>query len=75
MVPRMPNGHNLARDIRCTGCKSLLAKLDSSGMTLVRGGLQATINGDFHASLVCYRPHCGQLNVLSLATQSPERVA
>jgi phage FluMu protein Com len=71
----MPNVHKLERDIRCTGCRSLLAKLDSSGMTLVRGGLQATINGDFHASLVCYRPHCGKLNVLTLASESPERVA
>lgn len=63
------------RDIRCAGCNSLLAKVESGGMTLVRGGLQATINGDFHASLVCYRPRCGKLNVLTIATESPERVA
>lgn len=64
-----------SRDIRCKGCNILLGKLDESGLTIRRGDLQATIAGDFHASLVCYRPRCRQLNVLTLSTSSPERFA
>lgn len=63
------------RDIRCKGCSSLLGKLDESGLTIRRGHLQATMAGDFHASLVCYVPRCRQLNVLTLSTSSPERIA
>ncbi len=56
------------RQIRCTGCNALLAEVDDSGLVIRRGDLQATIDGDFHASVVCYRPRCRKLNVLRLST-------
>jgi hypothetical protein len=55
-----------ARDVRCTGCGALLARLESGGLSISRGDLQATLVGDFLASLVCYRPHCRKLNVLPM---------
>ena len=63
------------REVRCKACNILLAKLDASGLTIVRGDLQATISGELHASFVCYRPRCRVLNVLTCSTRSPERVA
>jgi hypothetical protein len=38
--------------------------LAHDGLTIRRGKLQATITGAYHASLVCYRPQCGTLNVV-----------
>ena len=55
------------RDVRCKGCNILLARIDSNGLTIRRGDLQATVTGDLHASFVCYRPRCGLLNVLRLS--------
>lgn len=55
-------------EIRCKHCGALLAKFDETGLTIRRGNLQASIDGDFRAALVCYRPHCGELNVLRLST-------
>jgi phage FluMu protein Com len=52
------------REIRCAGCGSLLAKLAGGALTLQRNDLQATFDGDFHASIVCYRARCRRLNVL-----------
>jgi hypothetical protein len=52
------------REVRCTGCGSLLAKLADGALTLQRNDLQATFDGDFHASIVCYRARCRRLNVL-----------
>ena len=46
----------------------VLAKIDDSGMTIRRGDLQATVDGAFHASIVCYRPSCRTLNVIRLTT-------
>jgi len=57
------------REVRCKSCNVLLAKVDGDGLTIRRGDLQATIDGRFHASLVCYRPRCRQLNVLRLSTE------
>ncbi len=56
-------------DIRCKTCHSLLAKVDKTGLTILRGGLQATIDGVFRATLVCYRPRCRSLNILNLSTE------
>jgi len=56
------------RDIRCKACNILLAKIDDDGLTIRRGDLQATIDGQFHASLVCYRRSCQVLNVLAHPT-------
>lgn len=58
------------QDIRCKGCKILLGRVDESGLTIRRGDLQATFTGDFHASLVCYRTRCRELNVLQLSTSA-----
>ena len=56
------------RQIRCTSCNALLAEVDDSGLVIRRGELQATIDGDFHASLVCYQRRCRRLNVVRLCT-------
>lgn len=55
-------------EIRCKSCGILLAKIDESGLSIRRGEMQATVHGDFHASIVCYRPSCRTLNVLRLTT-------
>lgn len=60
-----------AREFRCTGCGSLLAKLVDGALSLLRSDLQATFDGDFHASIVCYRAKCRRLNVLRV--HSPDR--
>lgn len=59
-----------ARDVRCKSCNILLAKIDDAGLTIRRGDLQATLAGDVHASLVCYRPRCGCLNVLTFTSKA-----
>jgi hypothetical protein len=50
--------------VLCKRCKAQLAELAHDGLTIRRGKLQATITGAYHASLVCYRPQCGTLNVV-----------
>jgi hypothetical protein len=50
-------------EVRCRGCGALLARVEGDALTIVRGGLQATLQGSFHASFVCYRPGCQRLNV------------
>jgi hypothetical protein len=57
-------------EIRCKRCGSLLAKLERDGLTIHRGGLQLTVDGVFHASVVCYRPTCGALNVINVTPSS-----
>lgn len=52
------------REVRCSGCGSLLAKLADGALTLQRNDLQATFDGDFRAAIVCYRAKCRKLNVL-----------
>ena len=54
------------REIRCRACRILLGKLGEHGLTIQRGDLQATIDGEFRASLVCYRRRCRTLNILRL---------
>ena len=53
-------------EVRCLGCGALLARVEGNALTLTRGGLQATFQGSFHASFVCYRPGCQRLNVRRL---------
>lgn len=56
-----------AREVRCTGCGSLLAKLADGALTFRRSDMQATFEGDdLRASIVCYRAKCRRLNVLRL---------
>jgi hypothetical protein len=63
------------REIRCTGCGSLLAKLADGALSLHRNDLQATFDGDFRASIVCYRAKCRRLNVLRLRAGADDRPA
>jgi hypothetical protein len=52
--------------VRCGGCGSLLAKLTGATLNLQRGDLQASFDGDFHASIVCYRARCRKLTVVQV---------
>ena len=62
-----------AKDIRCSECGRLLAKLNDGALTVHRGDVQATFDGEFHASFVCHRPGCGRLNVVRvLAPDTPK---
>lgn len=54
------------REWRCSSCGILLAKVNDSGLTIRRSELQATVTGEFYASVVCYRPGCRTLNVLRI---------
>jgi len=56
-------------EVRCKSCGALLAKLEDAGLTIRRGDLQVTVDGTFRATLVCYRPHCKTLNILSSSTE------
>ncbi len=57
------------KDIRCQGCNTLLAKLGDSGLTIRRSELQATVDGEFRATLVCYQHRCRALNIFELSTE------
>ena len=57
------------QDWRCSQCGILLAKVGDDGLTIRRSELQATMTGEFHASVVCYRPRCRTLNVLRITNQ------
>ena len=56
-------------EVRCKSCGALLAKLDETGLTIKRGDLQATLDGVFRATLVCYAPRCRSLNILNISTE------
>jgi hypothetical protein len=60
-------------EIRCKSCGILLAKIDDSGLTIRRGDMQATFDGQFHASLVCYRASCKTLNVIRVTPSNRSR--
>ncbi len=62
-------------ELRCSACGVLLGKLEGGALSIRRGDLQATIDGEFHASLVCYRPRCRKLNVfmLPMVRAAPEQ--
>jgi len=55
-------------EVRCKSCGALLAKLDETGLSIKRGDLQATLDGAFRATLVCYAPRCRSLNTLNIST-------
>lgn len=59
-------------DVRCRDCGALLARVEGNALTLTRGGLQATFQGSFHASFVCYRPGCQRLNVRHMPAEAAE---
>jgi hypothetical protein len=58
------------QEIRCTACRILLATLDETGLVIRRGELQATIDGELRAALVCYRRNCRHLNVVRHSSTS-----
>lgn len=70
MQPSRTPSRGAVEDVRCTGCGALLAKMERGALTIRRGELQATFDGDFHASLVCYRPPCRRLNVIRIAASA-----
>jgi phage FluMu protein Com len=51
-----------AKDVRCTACGKLLARVRDGVLTIQRGELQVTFDGTFRASFVCYQPRCRRLN-------------
>ena len=59
------------QEIRCSECGRLLAKLSNGALTVHRGDVQATFDGEFHASFVCHRPGCGRLNVVRVRSHEP----
>lgn len=63
-----------SEDVRCVSCSALLGKLEGGALSIRRGDLQATIDGNFHASVVCYRPTCRKLNVLRLNSEKSKPV-
>ena len=62
----------MEREWRCSSCGILLAKVGDDGLTIRRSELQATMTGEFHASVVCYRPRCRTLNVLRIKAEEAE---
>jgi hypothetical protein len=53
-----------AREIRCTACGSLLARLECGVLVIQRGDLVARIAGDLSADLTCYRRSCRRQSVV-----------
>lgn len=62
----------MERDWRCSACGILLARIGDDELTIRRNELQATMSGEFHASVVCYRPRCRTLNVLRIKSKPTE---
>jgi phage FluMu protein Com len=59
-----------ALPVRCAFCGALLATTESEGLRIQRGHLEAVIDGTFRASLVCYRPRCRRINVVTVPARS-----
>jgi hypothetical protein len=59
-----------ALPVRCAYCDALLATRELDGLRIQRGQLEAVIDGAFRASLVCYRPRCRRLTVLTVPARS-----
>jgi hypothetical protein len=55
-----------AREIRCAACGSLLARIRGGALVIKRGDLQATVAGQLHAELICYRLTCRRTTVVHL---------
>jgi phage FluMu protein Com len=62
-----------SEDVRCVECGKLLGRLRAGVLTIRRGELQVTIDGDFHAAFVCYQPRCRRLNAIRVRSQDPGR--
>jgi phage FluMu protein Com len=63
------------REIRCSGCGKLLAKVCGRFLIVQRGDLQVTFDGEFRASFVCSRPGCRRLNLVQIESQEALTVA
>lgn len=68
----MPNLPPLANavPVRCAFCGALLATTEREALRIQRGQLDAVIDGVFRASLVCYRPQCRRVNVVTFPARS-----
>jgi len=60
-----------SREVRCEGCRILLAERDQSGITIRRNSLEVHYGGDGLVSIRCYRPRCRRLNVVRISTAAP----
>jgi phage FluMu protein Com len=56
--------------VRCAFCGALLATTEREALRIQRGQLDAVIDGVFRASLVCYRPQCRRVNVVTFPARS-----
>ena len=58
-------------ELRCKCCKTLLGMMDEDGITIHRGGMQATFSDAqmLTAAIVCYR--CSKVNLFTLAGKKP----
>ena len=59
-----------AQDIRCPACNALLARREGNVIAIRRNDLQVSITGDGHVSVLCYRPSCRKLAVISTNERS-----
>jgi phage FluMu protein Com len=59
------------RDVRCEGCRILLAKLDDTGLAIRRNDLEVHYGGAGVVSIRCYRPRCRRLNTVRVSTTTP----
>lgn len=59
-----------AAPIRCAFCDALLAVREADALRIQRGQLEAVIDGAFRASIVCYRPRCRRINVVTVPVRS-----
>ncbi len=72
MLRCMPNAPPVSNvvPVRCASCGALLATTESEGLRIQRGHFEAVIDGAFRASLVCYRPKCRRINVVTVPARS-----
>lgn len=57
-----------SREVRCEGCRILLAKLDDTGLAIRRNDLEVHCGRAGLVSIRCYRPRCRRLNVVRIST-------
>ena len=60
----------VAAPVRCAFCDALLAVREADALRIQRGQLEAVIDGTFRASIVCYRPRCRRINVVTVPARS-----
>ena len=56
----------LTREVRCSACRALLARLEDDELRIRRNDLQVHIDGCSRVSIVCYQARCRTLNVVRL---------